>query len=136
MIRDFSGHILFSGISQFVSTHQAAYDPLFNYQDLVLNYIFICHTGTEGGSVAATLSPASELESLIERLERVTTRLERLPLLRRTPPCSPAPSPASAPSPPPLDFVDTDEMSVNGYQDLVQVSRHYPARLSYEPKMT
>lgn len=68
------------------------------------------------------ISPASELESLIERLERVTSRLERLPVLRRTPPCSPVPSPASAPSPTPLDLEDTDDMSVNGYQDLVQVT--------------
>ncbi|XP_075973945.1 adenylyl cyclase-associated protein 1 isoform X2 [Anticarsia gemmatalis] len=74
---------------------------------------------------AVTQSPASELEALIERLERVTSRLERLPVLRArtpTPPRSPAPSPVSVPTPPPLppQFEPTDNMSVNGYQDIVQ----------------
>ncbi|CAB3240841.1 unnamed protein product [Arctia plantaginis] len=70
-------------------------------------------------------SPASEFEALIERLESVTSRLELLPLLRArslTPPRSPAPSPVSAPTPPPAppQFELTDNMSVNGYQDIVQ----------------
>ncbi|KAJ8736233.1 hypothetical protein PYW08_006889 [Mythimna loreyi] len=81
--------------------------------------------GSEADAAAAAQSPASELESLIERLERVTSRLERLPLLRTrttTPPGSPAP-----PSPVPDAslhqapvFAPTDNMSVNGYQDIVQ----------------
>ncbi|XP_022821468.1 adenylyl cyclase-associated protein 1 isoform X2 [Spodoptera litura] len=81
--------------------------------------------GSEADAAAATRSPASDLECLIERLERVTSRLERLPLLRArtpTPPASPAPSPVSEPSLPhqALCFEPTDNMSVNGYQDIVQ----------------
>lgn len=81
-------------------------------------------SGTEVEECLAAQSPASELEALIERLERVTSRLERLPALRArspTPPRSPAPSPASAPSPQPQELEETDSMSLNGYQDIVQV---------------
>lgn len=64
---------------------------------------------------------------MIERLERVTSRLERLPLLRArspSPPRSPPATPASpAPSPAPQDAPEpilTDIMSVNGFQDIIQ----------------
>ncbi|CAH0727388.1 unnamed protein product, partial [Brenthis ino] len=74
---------------------------------------------------AAGHSSAADLEALIERLERVTSRLERLPVLRErtpTPPCSLAPSPAGDAIQTPLiaSFIETDDMSINGYQDLVQ----------------
>ncbi|XP_026739434.1 adenylyl cyclase-associated protein 1 isoform X1 [Trichoplusia ni] len=80
---------------------------------------------TEVEGAAASQSPASDLETLIERLERVTSRLERLPLLRTrtpSPPRSPAPSPVSDLSQTlqPVSFEPTDNMSVNGYQDIVQ----------------
>ncbi|XP_072940620.1 adenylyl cyclase-associated protein 2 isoform X2 [Epargyreus clarus] len=80
--------------------------------------------GGEVESSAAGQSPAAELEALIERLESVTSRLERLPILRArtpTPPRSPAPSPVCIVTPPPLiQEIVVDSMSVNGYQDLVQ----------------
>lgn len=84
--------------------------------------------GSEVEPTAATQNPAAEFEALIERLEQVTSRLERLPLLRSRSnslqPPSPAPTPVSAPSPPPFDIPDdylSDDMSVNGYQDILQV---------------
>lgn len=84
--------------------------------------LIISGADTEAGVSAS--GPASDLEALIERLERVTSRLERLPQLRtRTPPTSPAHTPP--PTPPPFDPEEqpiVDSMSVNGYQDLVQVS--------------
>lgn len=82
--------------------------------------------GNEVEGTVAAHGSASDLETLIERLERVTSRLERLPLLRaHTPaaPHSPAPSPVSLNTPPPqesLEPIPSDNMSVNGYQDLVQ----------------
>ncbi|XP_026487908.2 adenylyl cyclase-associated protein 1 isoform X2 [Vanessa tameamea] len=81
--------------------------------------------GSEVDHTAAVHSPAADLESLIERLERVTSRLERLPVLRAhtpTPPCSPAPSPAGVASPifHTTEIIETDDMSINGYQDLMQ----------------
>nr|XP_021194008.2 adenylyl cyclase-associated protein 1 isoform X2 [Helicoverpa armigera] len=96
--------------------HRVRFDPLGPV---------VADPGSEADAAAAIQSPASELETLIERLERVTSRLERLPLLRArtpTPPGSPAPSPVSEPSlpPQPLCFEPTDNMSVNGYQDIVQ----------------
>ncbi|KAJ0182452.1 hypothetical protein K1T71_001821 [Dendrolimus kikuchii] len=110
--------------------HRVRFDPLGPVvANTVQNYSFTFFLGSEVEPATATQSPASELEALIERLERVTSRLERLPLLRDpslTPPRSPAPSPASVPTPPPLpqetiaQIIDTDNMSVNGYQDLVQ----------------
>ncbi|XP_022821466.1 adenylyl cyclase-associated protein 1 isoform X1 [Spodoptera litura] len=96
--------------------HRVRFDPLGPV---------VADPGSEADAAAATRSPASDLECLIERLERVTSRLERLPLLRArtpTPPASPAPSPVSEPSLPhqALCFEPTDNMSVNGYQDIVQ----------------
>lgn len=99
---------------------------------LILNVCNSCLTyyillsGSEVEQTAAGHSPAADLEALIERLERVTSRLERLPVLRErtpTPPCSPAPSPAGDATQTPLiaSFIETDDMSINGYQDLVQV---------------
>ncbi|XP_053619513.1 adenylyl cyclase-associated protein 1 isoform X2 [Plodia interpunctella] len=79
--------------------------------------------GNEVDPTATSHSPAAELEFLIERLERVTSRLERLPVLRArtpSPPASPAPSPSSPATPPPQELVRSDNMSVNGYQDIVQ----------------
>ncbi|CAH2102399.1 unnamed protein product [Euphydryas editha] len=81
--------------------------------------------GSEVEHTATVHSPAADLESLIERLERVTSRLERLPVLRAhtpTPPCSPAPS-AAGDVPPVFQsttIIETDNMSINGYQDLMQ----------------
>ncbi|XP_026759353.2 adenylyl cyclase-associated protein 1 isoform X2 [Galleria mellonella] len=84
---------------------------------------------TEAEPAAANQNPAADLEALIERLERVTSRLEQLVVRARspTPPRSPAPSPASlpaSPAPPPQTQLEqtpsSDNMSVNGYQDIVQ----------------
>lgn len=83
--------------------------------------------GTEAEGPIGAQCPAAELEALIERLERVTSRLEKLPVLRErslTPPRSPAPSPASLPPPEELVFEENDNMSLNGYQDLLHVSRY------------
>ncbi|XP_045510481.1 adenylyl cyclase-associated protein 2 isoform X3 [Colias croceus] len=83
-----------------------------------------CSYGSEAESAAAANKPAADLEALLDRLERVTCRLERLPCLRgRTP--TPPNSPAPSASPvcfvtPPQELVPTDDMSVNGYQDLMQ----------------
>ncbi|XP_047503270.1 adenylyl cyclase-associated protein 1 isoform X1 [Pieris napi] len=66
-------------------------------------------------------NPAADLEALIERLERVTSRLERLPCFS-----DPLPSPKSqVASPvclvtPPQVLIPTDNMSINGYQDILQ----------------
>ncbi|KPI94948.1 Adenylyl cyclase-associated protein 1 [Papilio xuthus] len=102
--------------------------------------------GSEGEQIVGGSNPAADFEALIERLERVTTRLERLPVLRArplTPPQSPALQPSapespipqstapqspepqsSAPTPPQeVELPETpavDSMSVIGYQDLMQ----------------
>lgn len=82
------------------------------------NVIDATNLGSEFEAVVASQHPAAELEALIERLERVTSRLERLPVLAER-----APSPRT-PHPPPQEgeqlIVETDNMSVNGYQDIVQ----------------
>ncbi|GBP75170.1 hypothetical protein EVAR_90339_1 [Eumeta japonica] len=76
--------------------------------------------GSEG-QVQSAQQPVQDLENLIERLERVTLRLERLPLLRDEPgaPAHPGPAP---PTPPPAvqQTVPEDDMSVNGYEDLLR----------------
>ncbi|KAI5635594.1 adenylyl cyclase-associated protein 2 [Phthorimaea operculella] len=77
-------------------------------------------SGAEADLSSVVPTPAAELEVLIERLERVTSRLERLQLVS---PATPAPTPVSAESPAPLDLpepIHSDNMSVNGYQDIVQ----------------
>ncbi|KAI8438642.1 hypothetical protein MSG28_011068 [Choristoneura fumiferana] len=76
-------------------------------------------TGGESEPTAASHSPAAELEALIERLERVTSRLERLPALRARTPSPPRSPLTPAPNDEP-QVVLTDNMSVNGFQDLVQ----------------
>ncbi|XP_050349523.1 adenylyl cyclase-associated protein 1 isoform X2 [Nymphalis io] len=96
--------------------HRVRFDPLGP---------LVAESGSEVDHSAAVHSPAADLESLIERLERVTSRLERLPVLRAhtpTPPCSPAPSPAGDASPifQTSEIIVTDNMSINGYQDLMQ----------------
>ncbi|XP_045774643.1 adenylyl cyclase-associated protein 1 isoform X1 [Maniola jurtina] len=100
--------------------HRVRFDPLGPV---------VADSGSEVEPTAAVQSPAADLEALIERLERVTSRLERLPALRTrtpTPPRSPAPSPAGTftpPPPPPLpqtEIIVADNMSINGYQDLMQ----------------
>ncbi|KPJ08725.1 Adenylyl cyclase-associated protein 2 [Papilio machaon] len=88
--------------------------------------------GSEGEQLVGGSNPAADFEALIERLERVTARLERLPVLSArplTPPQSPAlqsPDPQSKAPTPPLEALElpetpaVDNMSVNGYQDLMQ----------------
>ncbi|CAH2050539.1 unnamed protein product, partial [Iphiclides podalirius] len=82
--------------------------------------------GGEGEQLAAISNPAAEFEALIERLERVTTRLERLPALQAqalSSPRSPETAEAYSPTEPVQDtglLLATDDMSVNGYQDLLQ----------------
>ncbi|CAG4978381.1 unnamed protein product [Parnassius apollo] len=84
---------------------------------------FAQNDGSENEQLAASNNPAAEFEALIERLERVTARLERLPVLRTqtsTPPHSPAtatPTPAQHTQ---IEISVVDSMSVNGYQDLIQ----------------
>ncbi|KAM3967900.1 adenylyl cyclase-associated protein 1 [Aphomia sociella] len=97
--------------------HRVRFDPLGPV---------LADSGTEAEPTAANQNP-SDLESLIERLERVTSRLEQLVVRARspTPPRSPAPSPVSLPtSPAPQTLTEQlpsiDNMSVNGYQDLLQ----------------
>ncbi|XP_038207704.1 adenylyl cyclase-associated protein 1 isoform X2 [Zerene cesonia] len=93
--------------------HRVRFDPLGPV---------VADSGSEVESTAAANKPAADLEALIERLERVTCRLERLPYLRGrtpTPPNSPAPSPVCFVTPP-QELVPTDDMSVNGYQDIIQ----------------
>lgn len=75
--------------------------------------------GSEVEPAVVNQNPGGDLEALIERLERVTSRLERVASLRArtpTPPSSPVPSPTLQPP----EFEPTDNMSVNGYQDIVQ----------------
>ncbi|XP_039753187.1 adenylyl cyclase-associated protein 1 isoform X1 [Pararge aegeria] len=101
--------------------HRVRFDPLGPV---------VADSGSEVEHTAAVQSPAADLEALIERLELVTLRLERLPVLREhtpTPPRSPAPSPAGVATPPPppplpltVEIIVTDNMSINGYQDLMQ----------------
>ncbi|KAG6453134.1 hypothetical protein O3G_MSEX008015 [Manduca sexta] len=80
---------------------------------------------SEAEAASASHNPASDFESLIERLERVTSRLERLPLLRErasSPQGSPAPpAPPLPPQQEPQQVEDfSDIMSVVAYQDLIQ----------------
>ncbi|XP_047984976.1 adenylyl cyclase-associated protein 1 isoform X3 [Leguminivora glycinivorella] len=80
--------------------------------------------GGETEATAAFHSPAADLEALIERLERVTSRLERLPqLLPPSPPATPATPASPAPSvtqQDELQLVISDNMSISGFQDIIQ----------------
>ncbi|XP_063616538.1 adenylyl cyclase-associated protein 1 isoform X2 [Cydia splendana] len=95
--------------------HRVRFDPLGPV---------VAEPGGEPEATAATYSPAADLEALIERLERVTSRLERLPqLLPRSPPATPATPASPAPSPAQQDEPDlilTDNMSISGFQDIIQ----------------
>ncbi|XP_073957918.1 adenylyl cyclase-associated protein 1 isoform X2 [Choristoneura fumiferana] len=90
--------------------HRVRFDPLGPV---------VADSGGESEPTAASHSPAAELEALIERLERVTSRLERLPALRARTPSPPRSPLTPAPNDEP-QVVLTDNMSVNGFQDLVQ----------------
>ncbi|XP_068626710.1 adenylyl cyclase-associated protein 2 isoform X1 [Battus philenor] len=79
--------------------------------------------GSEGEQLAAGNNPAADFEALIERLERVTARLERLPVFHVRTPSPPPTTQAEVPAPSQdaeqkISF--EDNMSVNGYQDLLQ----------------
>ncbi|CAG9581543.1 unnamed protein product [Danaus chrysippus] len=88
--------------------HRVRFDPLGPV---------VADSGGDAEPSLATHSSAADLESLIERLERVTSRLERLPVLLSTtltPPSSPTPLTVQ------VDLIETDNMSINGYQELMQ----------------
>ncbi|XP_047984974.1 adenylyl cyclase-associated protein 1 isoform X2 [Leguminivora glycinivorella] len=95
--------------------HRVRFDPLGPV---------VAEPGGETEATAAFHSPAADLEALIERLERVTSRLERLPqLLPPSPPATPATPASPAPSvtqQDELQLVISDNMSISGFQDIIQ----------------
>ncbi|CAF4794179.1 unnamed protein product [Pieris macdunnoughi] len=90
-------------------------------EDAVNNVLIQTPEKENGIEASEAENPAADLEALIERLERVTSRLERLPCFS-----DPIPSPKSqVASPvclvtPPQVLIPTDNMSINGYQDILQ----------------